>query len=470
MRGVPLGTGEATTWLRAMTDFADWWRSLQAGPFPRTVPSAAMQFFRSRMVLKSIVVHRDEEAYRLERRACHGGRSSLWFAGVVIDPTGRTLLPDERPIGSCTATVDGPVYRLDVRSMYPSLLRDREYPVRLVKHSERYTVDDIQSLSKRYGVIADVQLNDITGEYPNRQGESVGYPVGVFRSVLCGPELSTALASGSVRIVYAAAVYEMGRPFATAAGELCEMRELYRRRGQKHYELLSKLLGNSLAGKLAQRPRGWKEVPGVGHHPEWDVWIDYNADTREAIHRRSIAGRVYEYRDIGVGQGCLTACFAFLTSYGRSLMRGYRELCPPRSVYAQDTDGIWVSPAGLAALHGSYVPLADASPGHLALAERIESMYWLSPKHYCTPKGWTLAGYHSPGLPRKGMVLDTYDVNPVRAGCTAPPTSVDHFVITKRLPDPPPAHLVGADGWIRPIELPEMVDREPVYGPPLPPD
>lgn len=467
---MPRMVGEATSWLRAMTTFADWWAGMDAGPFPRTIPSAAMQFFRSRMTLKSIVVHRDEEAYRLERAACHGGRASLWYYGTIVDRSGRVVLSDERPVGYSAAEMDGPVYRLDVRSMYPSLLRDRMYPVRLVRYSERYTVDDIQSLARRYGVIAEVQLDTDRDEYPCRDGESVSYPLGRFRSVLCGAELDRAILDGIVKTVWRAAVYEMGRPFHAAAAELCEMRELYRSRGQTHFELLAKLLGNSLAGKLAQRPRGWQEVTGVAHHPEWDVWIDYNADTRVVTHKRSIAGRVYEYRDIGVGQGCLTASFAFLTSYGRSLMRSYREICPCRSVISQDTDGLWVNADGLASLRGTYADRDVASIGQLALIGSHSAAYWLSPKHYCTPDGWVLAGYHHPGLPRKGMVRDTYDVNPVRTGCTGPPTTVDHFVINRKLPSPPPAYMIDADGWSIPPRLPEPIERGHFFGPPPEPD
>lgn len=464
---VPYGVGAASAWLTAMQTFADWWKSLGAGPFPRTVPGGAMQFFRSRMTAKSIVVHHEEELYRLERAACHGGRASCWYYGSFVAPRRKDRLIGVRPDGLSDDILTGPIHRVDVRSMYPALLRDREYPVRRVKYSERWGVDDLQSLVRRYGVVADVDLATDRDEYPHRTADRVIYPVGTFRSVLCGPELDRALAEGSVKRVWRAGCYEMGRPFATAAAELCELRQRYRDLGQTAWELLAKMLGNALAGKLAQNPRGWQELPGETHYPRWDVWTCRNADTGSTRRFRCIAGRVFEYKDIGVGQGTLTACFAFLTSYGRTLMRSYRELCPSRSVISQDTDGLWLTSDALSALRSNGALPVHPSTGELESEESPLEGYWLGPKHYCTSHGWTLAGFHSPTPPRGRLIKDSFDVNPVRAGCTAPPTELQHFTRYSRLPAPPPSGHIDADGWAAPIRLPALPGQLPPF--PLPP-
>lgn len=464
---VPRADDAARLWLRAMTTFADWWQSLGAGPFPRTVPGGAMQFFRSRMPKNSIVVHHEEELYRLERAACHGGRASCWYYGSIVAPRRKDRLIGVRPDGLSDAILTGPIHRVDVRSMYPSLLRDREYPVRRVKYSERWSVDDLQSLVRRYGVLADVEIETDVAEYPHRTGSNVVYPVGRFRSVICGPELERALNEGAVRHVWRAGCYEMGRPFATAAAELCELRKTYRDQGQTAWELLAKLLGNSLAGKLAQNPRGWQELPGEKHRPRWDVWTCRNADTGSTRRFRCIAGRVFEYKDIGVGQGTLTACFAFLTSYGRAMMRSYRETCPLRSVVSQDTDGLWVTSAGLASLRSAYALPNDPKIGELELEESPLEGYWLGPKHYHTSLGWTLAGFHSPVPPRGRIIQDSFDVNPVRTGCTEPPAEIRHFTRYSKLPAPPPAGHIDADGWAAPVRLPILPGQPPPF--PLPP-
>lgn len=468
--GVPIGEGQARVWLRAMTAFAEWWKSLGAGPFPRTVPGGAMQFFRSRMTKNSIVVHHEEELYRLERASCHGGRSSCWFYGSVVSPKSKDRLIGVRPDGLSDEILTGPIHRVDVRSMYPSLLRDREYPVRRVKYSERWGVDDLQSLVRRYGVIADVDVDTEHDEYPHRQGDRIVYPVGRFRAVLCGPELERSLSEGVVRRVWRAGCYEMGRPFTAAAAELCELRQRYRDQGQIAWELLAKLLGNSLAGKLAQNPRGWQELPGENHYPQWDVWICRNADTGSTRRFRCIAGRVFEYKDIGVGQGTLTACFAFITSYGRSMMRSYREICPLRSVISQDTDGLWLTSAGLSALRYHGVLPIRPSAGELELKESPLEGYWLGPKHYRTSLGWTLAGFHSPVPPKGKIIQDSFDVNPVRTGCTEPPTEIRRFTRYSKLPAPPPAGYIDADGWSAPTRLPALPGQCPPFPPPPPDD
>ena len=450
LHGMYKAAGRALAWLRAMTTLASWWKTLGAGPFPRTLPSAAMQFFRSRMAPKSIVVHKDEQAYKLERMACYGGRASCWYYGIICPGGDISTVVDERPAGGPDAAVAGPVTHLDVRSMYPSLLRDRLYPIRLVLQRESISVSDLIDLTSRYGCIARVELDDYTGEYPSRNGSLVVYHMGKFRTVLCGPELARALSDRSVKRVFEVNCYEMGRPFERSAGELCDLREEYRRRGLHHWELLAKMIANSLAGKLAQRPRGWVELRGEGHYPEWDVWIEHNADTGVARRMRCIAGRVQEYTDIGVGQGTLTACFAFLTSYGRAMMRSYRETCPPFSVVSQDTDGIWVLPAGHAALRTAGAIPDSPTFGELCIKESSSTGYWLGPKHYRTDHGWILSGYHSPEAPAAGMVIDSYDINPARTGCTAPPTTLQHWTRYGSLPLPPGPGAVDLLGWAIP--------------------
>jgi hypothetical protein len=461
--------GRATVWLEVMKRFADWWFGLDAGKFPSTIPNASMQFFRANMSGRPILVHTDAEVISLERRASHGGRATCWFHGDVVPSWDESRWPDWlRPLDN-RPTVLGPAYHWDIRSTYPSVLRDNTFPVRLVRSFDNPSVSDVECLTKTFAVVADCQIQTDVPEYPHRTEFDVTYPTGTFTATLCGPELDRALADGCVKQVFRCAYYVRGKPFALFAARVLGMREAARASGDKLWEAMVKLLGNSLGGKLSQRPLGWVRCPPEDRVKQWGVDYARNADTGEVRARRYIAGLCHVRTEIPPRNGTLLACFAFLTSYARYKMRLIREGLPARSVLSQDTDGLWVTSAADGVLRAAGGGSHTASAGTLERRSQSTALRLLGPKHYHSDLGWVLAGYHAPRVSRKGTVDDTYDINPARVGTDAAPLGTLTYARRSSLADVEPGGYVGDDGWLIPWRLPMMPGDPPPVGP-APPD
>lgn len=443
----------ARVWLHALAHLSDWWLRVKGGPWSYTVGGLALGYFRSRLAPRTVLLHRDGTAGQLETAALWGGRASVFYAGDVSSPKMGDGPHLPRPPLSPWGSVDGPATLVDVRSMYPFLLATQTYPVRLAGTIVGASVKAVSDLLDDYGVIASIQLDTPHAEYPHRRGERVTYPTGRFNTVLAGPELARAVKEGAIRQVYRLAYYTLGRPAEGMSRALIDMREEYRRSGNQGWELFVKLLSNSIAGKFAQRRSRWERRPGTAAEVEWGEWLTVNHHGKLTAVHRALAGLVWEKVQAPEQRRSMGQIFAYLTSYGREYMRSVREHCPPGSVISQDTDGLWVLPDGLAALHNAGL-LRDGSPGTLRVVASAARGRWWGPKHYWTDLGWVLAGLTA-GVSWCGGVdfLDRNQSNPVWSGVDHPPDEVSEYARRVALTAIPQDGTVGPLGWVQPLHL-----------------
>jgi hypothetical protein len=118
-----------------------------------------------------------------------------------------------------------------------------------------------RELADGRGIIASVSVATRRPHLPYRRDGLVFYPTGRFRTVLCGPDLQVALASGEVLSLRAWSTYDMEPAFREYATDCLRIREAGRDNGDKPLEKWAKALGVSLVGKLAQRGRRKTRVP-----------------------------------------------------------------------------------------------------------------------------------------------------------------------------------------------------------------
>lgn len=215
-----------------------------------------------------------------------------------------------------------------------------------------------------------------------------------------------------------------------------------------------KLLSNSLTGKLAQRSAQWLPRPKIHGEHQWGEWLQVKDGDDAPTRFRALAGMVWELSREAGGTGLLTACYAHITAAGRDHMRLLRAACPPRSVYSQDTDGLWVTRAATEALAIGRTT-APTGAGALRLVESSTCTRFHSPKHYYAAGRWVLAGLHNPTPVAADLSCsDHWTDNPIRRSCDAPPSLVDHHARTITLSTIPHDGVIGEDGWATPLELP----------------
>lgn len=440
----------AVLWSLAFRRIVDWWRDESNAPWGLTVGALSVGMLRTHLAPKSLCTHKDEEAHRLELAAQFGGRASTWyFADVIgVDPkTNREVRPPTPPT---PFAIKGPVALWDVASMYPSLLRDRTFPVKLVSRRGEVPVKTLIAACELMPTIATVTIRTLIAEYPYRVKNDVLYPIGEFTTTLTSPEILKLLSHGDIVKCHAMAMYQAGQPFAPAAGELISLRTKARCAGDNTAQLFAKLLSNSLGGKLAQKKGGWVSDPKAIAEREWGEWHKINAQTGESVRYRATAGQVYRYEKKNANAGPFGAAFAFLTAYGRLMMREIREMLPPESVLSQDTDGLWVTADGSRAIRESGQS-RDREAGSLRL-ERLESAArWFGPRHYWTPSHWTLAGFRHPAVVPESLTLThTLELNPVTGSVAFPPHHLLTVDRTARLSFDRQHLAIAQTGWSAP--------------------
>lgn len=414
----------AKLWAHAFRRLCCWWREHSKAPWGLTAGALAMGILRTHTERGSICAHTCPHTHDLERRASWGGRATTFFGGAVgaapPDSADRVHAPGPDGLGR----LSGPAVHLDVRSMYPWLLREQVYPMKLISYRVNPRVTDVVAAARSYGVIAAVLISTDVPEWPHRWRGQVTYPTGTFATVLTGPEIEYLRGRGKILSCTEMALYRRGRPFRAAADALLTMRTAARKEGDSAAELFAKLLSNAMGGKLAQKKGQWQLRPKVAAEQPWGEWRVGDAAGKRVRRYRSMAGLVWEYVRDGGYAGPFAAAFTYLTAYGRLHMARLRDHCPDHSIISQDTDGVWVTPAAVDQLEKRKWKFGDV-PGELRVTETAQWGRWYGPRHYVTDLGWVLAGFHEPHVVEGSLVVnDHYTRSPLSASPGAPPEMI----------------------------------------------
>jgi hypothetical protein len=453
---------ESVLHLTVFCALSNWWSENATAPFGLTIGQLSMGVLRSHVQPKAISTHTDSTVHKLERLACYGGRASIWYVGNIGSGVVSNNISETRHNTSSVPCVSGPITHLDIRSMYPSILRDSSFPCKLVKRTGPITPKQLRALQTYYLTIAHVRVSIHNAEYPMRKSDNVIYPRGVFQTVLTGADFETFTENDEILEVYECALYTAGTPFRDAADFLLQSRVSARNAGNHAWEAFAKTLANSLGGKLGQRAGHWTDRRDMLAQRQWGEWYDYNADTNTCRKFRSIAGMVSEFIREDTGSGPFTASFAYLTAYGRQLMRRIRAAFDSETIVSQDTDGLWV----LGDI--PYDRLADVvafgdSPGMLQIKEVSKNGRFYGPKHYYCDSGWVLAGFSNQEPPTgNGTIVDTWVQNPILSGCRELPISIR--VNTRSSVLKPTANTSGMSpyGWLRDYYIEHIGDLEQI--------
>lgn len=435
------------------TALCDWWRANSRAAFGSTVGQLAVGILRSHVPARTLCTHSDPDLHALERAAAFGGRASVWFVGAVGDTPGDRPRYRSRDGGLTERYEHGPLVNLDVRAMYPAIMRDHPLPTKLASRPQHCSPRALDQLIDRMGVIARVTIRTRRAEYPYRSSRGVVFPLGTFTTVLTGPELKTLRSDGDVLEVHECATYHLSSAFSAAADALLSTTTCRPTTADHASPSFQKLLRNSLAGKLAQRAGAWVRDAERDSPKKWgEVW-QVNPSTGAKVRRKWVLGLCWRFEEDASGRGPHTAAFAYLTAIGRVQMRRYRDQLPERAVVSQDTDGLWV----LSRHIGAFGPIPakdDAEPGQLSNRGSVDSARFWSPKHYWTSDGWTLAGAHEPREEDWGKTYWASDSPLAWTGKTREaPRSVHSRSRICELVIDAPFGTVMPDGWILPRQL-----------------
>lgn len=348
------------------------------GRFGNTIASQAMHAFRHRfMGDKKILVHKDEAVTELERRAYHGGRCSVFQRGLVQNT----------------------IYKLDINSAYPYVMRNYPYPIKLLFHTTRCTIEELEKYAATRCVIADVTVNTNEPVYPYRMEDRTIYPIGVFRAYLSTEEVVYALKHGHIQDVHAVAVYEKAYIFTEYVDYFYNLRVRYTREGNTTYRYLTKLFLNSLYGKFGQRKRTFVKLTDTDHVFD-DVDMVYDTKTGECYHLFRWGDALFKEVDEGETEISFPAIAAHVTANTRLYLWNLIKTAGLENVYYCDTDSILCNATGHVNL---YQHISPDELGKLKIEDVYTDGEFLAPKVYRLNDEWK----------RKGIPPHAKEVDPL---------------------------------------------------------
>ena len=311
----------------AMESFFDFVANEDLGNVGMTIASQAFNAYRHRFMQHDIFIHTNIPAIILERAAYSGGRTEAWH------------------IGNCPGTV----YGLDVNSMYPYVMLKEKFPVRLLSHRNRVTIADLKNfLDRGYLLTAKVKLITDRPIFPKR-GKRLIFPVGIFWTSLCTPEIKYALEHNLIAEVEEIGIYEGDNIFEEYVNYFYNQRLKAKKNKDAVRDYLFKIFLNSLYGKFGQTI------------PEWERIGDADPIIVKAEHVYSMESATYEYYktfggstfkkitpEIGHSESSNSFCAvaAHVTAYARMLLWDYAETAVLKNIFYMDTDSLMVNKKG----------------------------------------------------------------------------------------------------------------------------
>jgi hypothetical protein len=400
------------------------------GNFAATTPAQAFAAFRHRFMTHDIFIHDDEDALDLERRAYHGGRCEIFFYGRV----------------------EQPLYKLDVNSMYPALMRDNLYPTAKATRYNHLSIDRLREIVSDSLVVAQCRVRTAEAAYPLIQDGKLIFPVGEFWTYLTTPEVTYALSRGHIQEVGETVTYTGAPIFTEYVKSLYAMRQAYKAQGNQPFQLLCKLLLNGLYGKFGEK---FQDIVDKGRTdaqiPEF-VEFAYQERPGEWPHSAFIlAGHLYVYENEREGMNSAPAIAAHVTAYARMKLYNYIAQAGREHVFYMDTDSLIVDAIGYQRLASE---IDTHALGKLKLEETADSAEFYAPKDYVFGDEQKIKGIRRDAVPLQVGVYSQEQFGKwltlVRRGVTG---EITIHQVTKHLRREPDKGIVDSNGRIWPLQV-----------------
>lgn len=325
----------------AMLQYLDWWDRERLGAFADTGPGSGWHALRHRKVADKVLIDPEPEGRAFDRQAVYGGRRDAWFKGP---------LPE------------GWYVDLDLVQAHLSVCASSALPIRRVSSFDSQPLDTYLLDNLGLGIIAEAEIETETPRYPLRLKDSICYPVGRFRTVLCSPELAYAQELGELRAIGPGRRYKLG--FAMEewarwiqrilAGEVIDT--------PPAAEIAAKGWSRTVVGRWAMRTgRQDFELPSPerGWHVSWGR--DHPSGSPRTI--LTMGGREMWLVQDQEADSSFPAVLAWVQSHTRVLLDRLITALGPNAVMVANTDGVLVRNEALAEAGDWLLPVGEDYDG-----------------------------------------------------------------------------------------------------------
>ena len=292
-----------------------------------TKASTAMAAYLLRHYHTPIYIHNNAEAIRLERDAYKGGRCECFYLGDLRYEN---------------------YYIIDVNSLYPYVMANNLYPTKYIQIMHDIREEAIAVILQNKSCVAKVYIETDEPVYAIKDERTI-FPIGKFETTLCTPELKYALEHGHIKKVLDVVTYEQASIFTSYVDTMYRLRQDFKAKSVKEYEVLCKYLLNSLYGKFGQKAENWEKIGEAPNEPEREELIFYT-NPRKIRRLRYLLGEVFELKGYSESFDSFPAIAAHVTAYGRIYLWQLMQIAGEGNYFYCDTDSLIVNEKGLCQL------------------------------------------------------------------------------------------------------------------------
>ena len=404
------------------------------GALRMTSSSTAHSIFRTSYMKHKIITNHNPEVVAFEQSSYVGGYTGL---NKLVEPG----QPD--------------LYKVDVNSMYPSVMMNEKFPTQLIEFAPGVTVQHLERFLNGYYVIASVTLSARNAHYPLRQGEFVYYPKGEFTATLATTSLRKALQNDEVRAVHHVAVYMGYNIFGEFVADIYNRRTKATQEGNAAHALMQKAINNTLYGKFGQLQT---ETARIGDAPidEFSVMDAFAPGTNDKWVEMHAGGSILFIRKGRESRYTSFAIASHITDYARHKLFSMMKEAGKENVFYADTDSMIVNGEGLKRL---YHLVDNSALGMLKIEETAPFYIGLAKKDYIFGETRKLKGFSNDGRRLDENVMSMYQRAGFGSRIMKQGGSGAYFnVVSKAYSPYLQGERIGAGGLVYPVTLPGDVD------------
>ena len=307
------------------------------------------------------------------------------------------------------------LHKIDISSMYTALALNAMFPGHYVGfwRPGNDCVDEARlgpaDMESRCLPIADVTLRTDMPFYPARDSvrvnrlrkpgmgmydERVIYPIGEFRTMLCGPELTIAKAHKHVHAWHEVRYYEPVPLLQDWSAWALETRQAITRHSKlRRLAKCFKRIINSLPGKWCQHNVVWKNYPALNcDRAVWHREYGVHPITKAMTVFRTVAGKCQYMDCTQLADHSRPAVAAWWTSLGRAFTTMALFSLGADSRFYVDTDGFPVDDDGLAVIKELYGISETVEPGKFRIVASADNAEFRGIRNYLFGGEWFKAG------------------------------------------------------------------------------
>lgn len=346
----------------AMCDVMAWWDRERLGKWALTGAGCGWAAMRHKPMHPKILVTNDPERRAFERSAIYGGRREVFNVGTAT--------------GAQWAD-------WDFTAAYPTAALHLEIPTKATKVFDTERQLDLYLHAPGHSAIAAVEIRTELPCVPAKVAGDVFWPVGRFRTTLCGPEILLAARMGASVTLLHGQAYRTARPIRAWAAWLLALQAGV---GSDH-PLLARMLAKSWGRSVLGRFATWssevvEERPSL--HPSWHLETGWSSVSQSRCDWVSIGGKTRVITKDREPPEAFPAIWAFIESHVRAALTVTMAARDGDRLWQCNTDGFiervgqlpprWDVPAApepfQARLKGTYTSVRMVGPNHVTLDDQ----------------------------------------------------------------------------------------------------